>query len=100
MGLRFPPRAERTPRHTCRVVATGDRLWLRLPETMPSWVVLHEIAHAMTSTHDGSSDGHGPVFVGIYVDLHTEVSVGDLIETQTGRKYAVVSVRRQERGRQ
>ena len=36
---------------------------------MPSWVVLHENAHAMTSTHDGGSDGHGPAFVGIYVSL-------------------------------
>jgi hypothetical protein len=30
---------------------------------------LHELAHAMTSHADGRSDGHGPIFVGIYVQL-------------------------------
>jgi len=31
--------------------------------------VLHELAHAMTSDADGRSDGHGPLFVGVYVQL-------------------------------
>jgi hypothetical protein len=33
---------------------------------LSSWCLLHEIAHAMSSTYDGLSDGHGPVFVGLY----------------------------------
>jgi hypothetical protein len=31
--------------------------------------LLHELAHAMTSHADGRSDGHGPLFMGIYVQL-------------------------------
>jgi hypothetical protein len=30
---------------------------------------LHELAHAMTSHADGRSDGHGPIFMGIYARL-------------------------------
>ena len=37
--------------------------------------------------------------VGLYVDLVARVAVGDVIETQTGRRYGVASVRVQERGK-
>lgn len=37
--------------------------------------------------------------VGIYVDLVASVQVGHVIQTQTGRRYGVVSVRVQERGK-
>jgi len=36
--------------------------------------------------------------VGLYVDLLARVRVGHVIQTQTGRRYGVVSVRVQERG--
>lgn len=69
MGLRFPPKVERLPRQARSTVADATRLSIRLPEACPSWCLLHELAHAMTSTHDGQADGHGPVFVGLYVQL-------------------------------
>jgi hypothetical protein len=31
--------------------------------------VLHELAHAMTSHADGRPDGHGLIFMGVYVRL-------------------------------
>jgi len=37
--------------------------------------------------------------VGIYVDLVDEVTIGDVIETQTGRRYLVTARRAQLRGR-
>lgn len=37
--------------------------------------------------------------VRIYVDLVARVLVGDVIETQTGRRYRVLGVRVQKRGR-
>lgn len=37
--------------------------------------------------------------VGLYVDLVDRVYFGDLIETRSGRKYGVVSVRIQARGK-
>jgi hypothetical protein len=36
--------------------------------------------------------------VGIYVDLIDRVSIGDMIETSSGRRYQVLTVREQQRG--
>jgi hypothetical protein len=69
MGLRFPPAVERMPAQATTRLADASRLAIRLPAQTPSWCVLHELAHAMTTTHDGVSDGHGPVFMGMYVRL-------------------------------
>ena len=69
MGLLYPPRVERLPAQARCRIADADRLTIRLPQSVPSWCLLHELAHAMTTTADGESDGHGPVFVGMYVQL-------------------------------
>ena len=69
MGLRYPPRVEHLPAQARTRVADADRLTLRLPRLIPSWCLLHEIAHAVSATHDGHTDGHGPVFMGLYVQL-------------------------------
>ena len=37
--------------------------------------------------------------VGLHVDLRERVSVDDVIETRTGRRYAVLAVRMQGRGK-
>lgn len=82
-GLAWPPRMR--PRKATRgVLATGSRLAIEAPETLPSWVLLHEIAHAMTSTADGDGAGHGPDFVGVYVRLlvrYARMEEGVLAET-------------------
>jgi hypothetical protein len=69
LGLKYPPRVERQPRQSRRTVASANRLALYLPEKTPEWCLLHELAHAMSTAADGASDGHGPVFVGLYVQL-------------------------------
>ena len=69
MGLRYPPRVESLPAQARTRVADADRLTIRLPRLAPSWHVLHEIAHSMSTSHDGRSDGHGSVFMGLYVQL-------------------------------
>ncbi|HEY2133853.1 MAG TPA: hypothetical protein VGH36_12915 [Acetobacteraceae bacterium] len=69
MGLRFPPAVERMPAQATTRLADASRLVIRLPAQTPSWCVLHELAHAMTTTHDGVSDGHGATFMGMYVRL-------------------------------
>ena len=68
-GLRFPPKVERLPRQARSTMADATRLSIRLPASSSSWWLLHELAHAMTSTADGQSDGHGPKFMGLYVKL-------------------------------
>jgi hypothetical protein len=72
MGLHFPPKVEPLPRQARATMADADRLTIRLPDTCPSWWLLHELAHAMTSTLDGRSDGHGAKFVGLYIQLLTQ----------------------------
>ena len=57
--------------HDLYTVADANRLTIRLPDTSPSWWLLHELAHAMTSTYDGWSDGHGAKFMGLYAQLLT-----------------------------
>jgi hypothetical protein len=69
MGLRHPPAVERLPRQAHRRMADACRLSIRLPDQTPGWCLLHELAHAMTTTHDGHSDRHGPRFIGVYVGL-------------------------------
>jgi hypothetical protein len=69
MDLRYPPALERLSSRATATVATANRLTLRLPDQTPAWCLLHEIAHTMSTTHDGRSDGHGPVFMGLYVRL-------------------------------
>jgi hypothetical protein len=69
MGLRFPPKVEPLPVQARSTVGDASRLSIRLAASSPSWSLLHELAHAMTSTHDGQSDGHGPTFMGLYAQL-------------------------------
>lgn len=69
MSLKYPPRVERLPRQSRATLAKATRLSIMLPCQIPSWCLLHEVAHAMTSTADGASDGHGPLFMGIYITL-------------------------------
>ncbi len=68
-GLAYPPKVEKLPRATRVLMADASRLRIRLPPRISSWCLLHEIAHAMTSTAEGASDGHGPVFMGLYLTL-------------------------------
>jgi hypothetical protein len=69
MGLRYPPAVASLPRQSRLTIARADRLSILLADLTPSWCLLHELAHAMTSHADGRSDGHGPLFMGIYVQL-------------------------------
>ncbi|HEY4040425.1 MAG TPA: hypothetical protein VGM32_01120 [Rhodopila sp.] len=69
MDLRYPPAVERLPRRATTTIASANRLSIYLPDQTPAWCLLHELAHAMSTTHDGRSDGHGPVFMGLYARL-------------------------------
>lgn len=71
MGLRWPPKVEPLPRQARRLQGTGSRLILRLPDPLPAFLLLHELAHALSSTAAGENDAHGPRFVGLYLGLLT-----------------------------
>jgi hypothetical protein len=68
-GLRFPPRVRPLPHQARRTIARATRLAIEAPPVLPSWILLHEIAHALTSTPEGLHQGHGPAFVGMYLRL-------------------------------
>ncbi len=69
--LLYPPRVEPMPHQARRTWATGSRTMIRLPQDRPTptYVILHEVAHALSSTVDGDTDAHGPDFVGLYMGL-------------------------------
>ena len=69
MGLSYPPKVEPISPLAKTTVASASRLSILLPGRTPSWCLLHELAHAMTSTMEGHSDGHGGMFMGVYVRL-------------------------------
>ena len=69
MGLRYPPTVVPLPKQASRTIGRADRLSIALANETPSWCLLHELAHAMTSHVDGRSEGHGPLFMGVYVNL-------------------------------
>lgn len=68
-GLRWPPRVRPLPGQARGTVARATRTAIEAPETLPSWVLLHEVAHAMTMDVDGHGAGHGASFVGVYLRL-------------------------------
>jgi hypothetical protein len=68
-GWSYPPLVSRMPKQATATVATGNRAEVRLPAVAPDWVILHELAHTLTSDHDGRSDLHGAEFVGVYIKL-------------------------------
>jgi hypothetical protein len=69
MDLRYPPAVERLSRLATATIASANRLSLSLPGWTPAWCLLHEIAHAMSTTDDGCSDGHGAIFMGLYARM-------------------------------
>jgi hypothetical protein len=86
MGLRYPPSVEPLPAQATATLARANRLSVMLPPRTPAWCLLHELAHAMTSTADGRSDGHGPAFMGVYLRLlarYLRLNPADLIRSAT-----------------
>ncbi len=73
LGLIGAPRVSMMPAHAHRTWATGERTELRLRPETSAWVILHELAHALTMDHDGHCDGHGPKFVGMYIKILDKV---------------------------
>lgn len=68
-GLHYPPKILPLPPQAKTLIGRADRLTIELAARLPSWCLLHELAHAMTSTVEGDSDGHGPDFMAAYIAL-------------------------------
>lgn len=71
-GLKHPPKVEPIPKNTKNFCGKANRLTIFLHEnaTTPTWVILHEMAHSMTMTHDyEDGDKHRERFLGVYMQL-------------------------------
>jgi hypothetical protein len=97
MDIQYPPAVERLPRHASATIARANRLSLFLSDLTPAWCLLHEIAHAMTTTADGPSDGHGPIFMEIYLRLLVRYLRFDEMEMRRLLQDAGINVARNAR---
>jgi hypothetical protein len=77
-GLQYPPQVV-LMNHSDTVGATGSRLEIQVPKEVASWILIHEIAHAMTSNIDGRSVGHRAPWVGVYIKLVCKYLGGDML---------------------
>ena len=68
-GWLYPPKVSLMAKQARKIFAQGGREQLKVQPITPAWIILHELAHTLTSTIDGNSDRHGPDFVGIYIKL-------------------------------
>lgn len=68
-GRHFPPRVRPLSRRARGTVARASRTAIECPPELPSWVLLHEIAHALNGDVDGLGLDHGPDFVATYLHL-------------------------------
>jgi hypothetical protein len=70
-GLAYPPKIRPLASTARTYQATATRLWISIPKAgNKSTVLLHEIAHSMTSDAMGElSHHHGPRFVGVFMRL-------------------------------
>lgn len=73
LGLMYPPKVDLMASHATRIFATGCRGRLQLRMRTPAWIILHELAHALTCTEENTDEGHGADFVGMYLKLLDKV---------------------------
>ncbi len=79
-GLEYPPQV--MPKYKKKTkTADATRVTVRFGEKTRTWVILHELAHSMTSTVDGRSNYHGALFMGIYLQLLRVYLKLDLFES-------------------
>lgn len=88
-GLEYPPRVV-LMNHSTVVGATGSRTTIQIPPVVKTWILIHEIAHSMSSTFDGASCGHGPTWVGLYIKLACKYMGGDMLALMTSARLAKV----------
>ena len=89
-GLLYPPCVEPMPKQK-HALGDATRTTVRFVPTTYSWVILHELSHALSSNiqeteilAEGLSNQHGAIFMGIYVNLlskYLHLDVQELIQS-------------------
>ena len=89
-GLKYPPTIEALHERNTTAEATGGRFEIHIRPTVETWVLLHEIAHSMTSTVHDRSVGHRSPWVGVYMKLASKyLGIPLLILTSTAMRAGV-----------
>jgi len=68
-GWDYPPMVELLPKNCTTISGDATRTIVRFEETTYSWIIIHEISHVLTSTHDNRTNKHGSLFMGMYLHL-------------------------------
>lgn len=68
-GWLYPPKVTLIAKQAHKIFAKGSRAEIKIRPITPAWIILHELAHTLTSDIDGKTDKHGPDFVGVYIKL-------------------------------
>lgn len=68
MGLLYPPSVELLSKKN-KNLGEATRISISFKEEVYSFIILHELAHCMTTEENGNCAFHGPLFVGMYVKL-------------------------------
>jgi hypothetical protein len=79
-GLEYPPQVMQKL-HKKTYSASANRLHIKFGEKTYTWLILHEIAHSITSDCSGLSNMHGALFMGIYLKLLKKYLHLDLLES-------------------
>jgi hypothetical protein len=89
-GLSYPPVIERLHQNNTTAEATGGRMMVHIRDRVQTWVVLHELAHSMTSNIDGRNVGHRAIWVGVYMKLASKyLGIPLLILTATAARRGI-----------
>lgn len=67
-GLKYPPFVERLPKQK-RKAGDATRTCVRFQEKTYTWIILHELAHALSSNVDDETNMHGALFLGLFIQL-------------------------------
>jgi hypothetical protein len=68
-GLEYPPQAELLPKNATGRAGDATRTKVRFRESTYTWIILHELAHSLTSNIEYESNHHGSLFMGMYIQL-------------------------------
>lgn len=68
-GFSFPPQVALIHTNNTTAEAQANRLEIQIRDRVQTWVILHELAHSMTSNIDGQTVAHRAPWVGIYMRL-------------------------------
>ena len=69
-GLAHPPRIKKLSPLATKTQAHANRLSVTIPARgIQTTILLHELAHSMTTTHEGRSARHNGRWVGVFIQL-------------------------------